>query len=111
MQTQPSHSPGAPFSLAQSTYRGLVSELMRPGDAKPFLQPWYTPISCTPMDTGMPMGGLGSAFTLTPAGTTPALSLLNGVHVTAREGEPVRLRNLFFAEREADAPIEVVDPA
>jgi hypothetical protein len=63
------------------------------------------------MDTGMPMGGLGSAFTLTPAGTTPALSLLNGVHVTAPEGEPVRLRNLFFAERETDAPIEVVDPA
>jgi uncharacterized protein (DUF608 family) len=98
------------FSLDQTTYRGRVSDLMRPGAAKPFLQPWYTPISCTPMDTGMPMGGLGSAFTLTPAGTTPARSLLNGVHVTPPEGAPVRLRNLFFAEREADAALEVADP-
>lgn len=98
------------FSLDQSTYRGRVSDLMRPGAAKPFIQPWYTPISCTPMDTGMPMGGLGNAFTLTPAGTTPALSLLNGVHVTPPEGAPLRLRNLFYAEREIDAALEIADP-
>lgn len=107
---KPPESAHTRFSLDHTTYRGRVSDLMRPGAAKPFIQPWYTPISCTPMDTGMPMGGLGSAFTLTPAGTTPSLSLLNGVHVTPPEGAPLRLRNLFFAEREADAELEIVDP-
>ena len=106
---KPPESAESRFSLDHTTYRGRVSDLMRPGAAKPFIQPWYTPISCTPMDTGMPMGGLGSAFTLTPAGTTPALSLLNGVHVTPPEGTPLRLRNLFFAEREVDAALEIAD--
>ena len=52
------------FSFEQSTYAGAADELMRPGAAGPFVQPWYMPISCTPADTGMPMGGIGSAFTL-----------------------------------------------
>lgn len=97
------------FGLSRSSYRGRVSDLMRAGSAKPFLQPWYTPISCTPADTGMPSGGIGSAFTLTPAGTTPVLSFLDGLHVTAPEGAPLRLRNLFFAERDPDTPLVVAD--
>jgi non-lysosomal glucosylceramidase len=99
--------PGAGFSLAQSTYSGPVSELMRFGAAKPFVQPWYTPIPCAPANTGMPMGGIGNAFTLTPAGTTPALSFLNGLHVTAPPHHSVKLRNLFFAERAVDARLIV----
>jgi len=97
------------FSFEQSTYAGAADELMRPGAAGPFVQPWYMPISCTPADTGMPMGGIGSAFTLTAGGTTPVISLLNGYHVTAPAGYPIRLRNLFFSEREPDAPLVLTD--
>jgi non-lysosomal glucosylceramidase len=98
-----------PFSLNQSTYTGSVSEIMQLGEAQPFIQPWYTPISCTARDTGMPMGGIGNAFTLTPAGTTPVLSLMNGLHVTAPPSEPVRLHNLFFAERALDARLLIAE--
>lgn len=82
---------------------------MRPGAAQPFLQPWYVPISCNARDTGMPMGGIGNAFTLTPAGTTPVLSWLDGIHVTGPVDAPIRLQNIFFAERRVDAPLEVID--
>ena len=99
-----------PFSFEQSTYTGLVSDLMAAGSAKPFIQQWYEPISCTPADTGMPLGGIGSAFTLTPAGTTPSLSLVNGLHVTSAAQQPFRLRNLFFAERPVSATVMLADP-
>jgi non-lysosomal glucosylceramidase len=109
-----SSTPGATtraaFGFSQSTYTGAVSDLMKEGSAGPYVQPWYTPISCTPADTGMPMGGIGNAFTLTPAGTTPALSLLNGLHVTAPSHAPLRLRNLFYAERRPNAALYVADP-
>jgi non-lysosomal glucosylceramidase len=133
-ENSPSHSPSRPagnpnsalslpFSIEASTYQGSAAELMRPGSALPFLQPWYTPLSCTPKDTGMPMGGIGSAFTMTPAGTTPAFSGLGGLHITpapehkgAVDGETdgegggsMRLHSAFFAEREADAELQVVD--
>lgn len=94
-----------PFSLEQSAYTGTVDELMTPAAAAPLIQPWYTPIACGPADTGMPLGGLGNTFTLTPAATTPSISLLNGYHVTAPPSQPLRLRNLFFSEREPDAPL------
>lgn len=84
---------------------------MRPGTAIPFRQPWYVPISCTPLDTGMPMGGIGNSFTLTPAGTTPVVSLLNGLHLTPPPEDTLRLRNLFFAERELHAPLMIVNIA
>src|SRR5690606_3904703 len=90
-------------------------------------QPWYEPISTLPSDTGMPLGGIGSAFTVTPAGTTPVLSLIPGLHVTAppvsgaertgkdkdesgqaadqgtmRDATPwaLRMHNFFYCERE-----------
>src|SRR5690606_33492192 len=115
------------FSLARSTWAGTVSDLMSAGPARPFLQPWYEPISTSPSDTGMPLGGIGSAFTVTPAGTTPVLSLIPGLHVTAppvsgpektgketdgagqgadrgamRDATPwaLRLHNFFYCERE-----------
>lgn len=110
--TQPtSASAASGFSLETSTYRGSTAYLMASGAAEPFMQPWYEPISCTPKDTGMPMGGIGSAFTLTPAGTTPVLSGIGGLHITAKPGETLALHSFFFAEREAAAQLQVLDAA
>lgn len=87
------------FSLARSTWAGTVSDLMSAGPARPFLQPWYEPISTLPSDTGMPLGGIGSAFTVTPSGTTPVLSLVPSLHVTAPAGGYLRLHDFFYSER------------
>ncbi len=82
---------------------------MQAGSAQPFMQPWYIPIACSPRETGMPMGGIGSAFTLTPAGTTPVISAVGGLHLTAKPEESIRLHSFFFGERRADAPLRVAD--
>lgn len=82
----------------ETTLAGTVAELMAPGSARPMAQPWYDPIPTCPRTSGMPLGGIGSAFSLTPAGTTPVLNFLPGFHVTPVDAPPVRLHNFFFAE-------------
>ncbi len=90
----------APFSLARSTWAGTVARLMTPGASRPFIQPYHEMISTLPENTGLPMGGLGNSFTLTPAGTTPVLNLLGGLHVTPLHPAHLRLHNFFYCERE-----------
>ena len=84
--------------LERSTLRGTVQELMTPGLAAEFIQPWYSPLACTPATTGLPFGGIGSAITLTPAGTTPVLHFLPGIQVRGREQGDIRLSNFFYRE-------------
>ncbi|HSQ41515.1 MAG TPA: GH116 family glycosyl-hydrolase, partial [Fibrobacteraceae bacterium] len=84
--------------LEKSTLRGSVKELMTPGLAAEFIQPWYTPLACTPATTGLPVGGIGSAFTVTPAGTTPALHFIPGVQVRGQSLNSIRLANFFYRE-------------
>lgn len=79
---------------------GSVAELMAPGSARPFNQPWYDPIPTSPLTSGMPMGGIGGAFSLTPAGTTPVINFLPGYHVTAVDAPPPRLHHFFFSEHQ-----------
>ena len=55
--------------LAGAKMSGSVQKLMTPGLAVEFIQPWYTPLSTTPSTTGIAVGGIGSTFTATPAGT------------------------------------------
>lgn len=62
-----------------SSYFGCAAELCSKGDATEFLQPWYTPISTTPENTGMAVGGIGNTFTLTPEGKTPNFSFIPGI--------------------------------
>ena len=57
--------------LKNAKMNGSVKDLMTPGLAVEFIQPWYTPLSTTPSSTGIAVGGIGSTFTVTPAGTTP----------------------------------------
>jgi len=84
--------------LKQSTMRGSVQQLMTPGLAVEFIQPWYTPLSTTPATTGIAVGGIGSTYTVTPAGTTPVLNFLPGVQVRGATPEALRLNNFFFRE-------------
>ena len=78
--------------------RGNAKDLCSAGPAVEFIQPHgYIPLTTVPGNTGMALGGIGSAFTVTPAGTTPTISFLPGLHVTGKKGD-IRLQNFLFAE-------------
>jgi non-lysosomal glucosylceramidase len=95
-----------------TTMAGSVADLMRPGSACPFAQPWFESIPTSVLTDGMPMGGFGSAFSVTPAGTTPVMSFLPGYHLTAVDSPPVRLHNFFYSERMPPEPSQLfVDPS
>ena len=67
--------------IPYSSYSGNSEHLCKKGDAVEFIQPWYTPISTTPENTGMAIGGIGNTFTLTPNGNTPNFSFIPGIFV------------------------------
>lgn len=67
--------------IPYTTYFGKSEQLCKKGDAVEFIQPWYTPISTTPENTGMAIGGIGNTFTLTPNGSTPNFSFIPGIFV------------------------------
>ncbi|GAL35165.1 hypothetical protein JCM19240_3535 [Vibrio maritimus] len=69
------------LNIENTTYKGTVNELCAKGNAVEFIQPWYVPISTTPDNTGMAVGGIGSAFTLTPLGSTPNFSFVPGIFI------------------------------
>ncbi len=73
--------------IPYTSYQGQASELCRKGDAVEFIQPWYTPISTTPENTGMAVGGIGSAFTLTPNGDTPNFSFIPGIFIDCSQDD------------------------
>ncbi|WP_394251909.1 GH116 family glycosyl hydrolase [Vibrio profundi] len=67
--------------IPYTQYFGKSEQLCKKGDAVEFIQPWYTPISTTPENTGMAVGGIGNTFTLTPNGSTPNFSFIPGIFV------------------------------
>lgn len=71
--------------IPYSSYSGNSEHLCKKGDAVEFIQPWYTPISTTPENTGMAIGGIGNTFTLTPNGNTPNFSFIPGIFVDCPE--------------------------
>ncbi|USD43660.1 glucosylceramidase [Vibrio sp. SCSIO 43135] len=71
--------------IPYTSYSGLASELCRKGDAVEFIQPWYTPISTTPENTGMAVGGIGNTFTLTAKGDTPNFSFIPGIFIDCQD--------------------------
>ncbi|GAB1621655.1 hypothetical protein AAOGI_17050 [Agarivorans albus] len=87
---------------AQSSYHGQVNDLMSPGLADEFIQPWYVPLSTTPADTGIALGGIGSAYTFTPAGTTPLLHMLPGLHLSDQKRDSLRLEDFYLSQTPAD---------
>jgi uncharacterized protein (DUF608 family) len=74
-------------NIPYTSYENNVAELSRKGDAVEFIQPWYTPISTTPENTGIAVGGIGSTFTLTPKGTTPNFSMIPGIFIDCSEDD------------------------
>ncbi|MEG3219639.1 GH116 family glycosyl hydrolase [Vibrio gigantis] len=71
--------------IPYTSYSGDSEYLCKKGDAVEFIQPWYTPISTTPENTGMAVGGIGNTFTLTPNGNTPNFSFIPGIFVDCSE--------------------------
>ncbi|EHY9857434.1 glucosylceramidase [Vibrio parahaemolyticus] len=67
--------------IPYATYFGNAAELCKKGEAVEFIQPWYTPISTTPNNTGMAIGGIGNTFTLTAKGATPNFSFIPGIFI------------------------------
>ena len=97
--------------LAGAKQAGSVQKLMTPGLAVEFIQPWYTPLSTTPSTTGIAVGGIGSTFTATPAGTTPVMNVMPGVQVRTETPADLRFNNFFFRESVigAKAALEIGD--
>lgn len=79
-----------------SSYVGLASELCAKGDATEFIQPWYTPISTTPENTGMAVGGIGNTFTLTAQGNTPNFSFIPGIFIDCSD-QNINFNDFFIS--------------
>ncbi|WP_136482924.1 GH116 family glycosyl hydrolase [Vibrio sp. H11] len=86
--------------IPYTSYSGWSSQLSSKGEAVEFLQPWYTPISTTPENTGMAVGGIGSTFTLTPQGTTPNFSFIPGIYVDSSE-EKINFNDFYISVMDA----------
>ncbi len=71
--------------IPYTSYQGTAAALCSKGDAVEFIQPWYTPISTTPENTGMAVGGIGNTFTLTPEGKTPNFSFIPGIFIDCQQ--------------------------
>ncbi|MGL6316182.1 GH116 family glycosyl hydrolase [Vibrio sp. WXL103] len=93
-------------TIPYTSYFGDAKSLTSKGDAVEFIQPWYTPISTTPENTGMAIGGIGSTFTLTPNGDTPNFSFIPGIFVDISD-EHIHL-NDFYASVASPISIEQI---
>lgn len=93
-----------------TTLAGKASELCQASGAEPFVQPWYEPIRTTPDNTGMAVGGLGNAFTLTPLGTVPALHNIAGLYVTGQKESTLPLQDVYVAVKEDIVPTKLYCP-
>ena len=96
--------------LSQSALKGSVKDLMTTGLAAEFIQPWYTPLPTTPSSTGIAVGGIGSAYTVTPAGTTPVMHFLPGIQVRGENGN-LKLNDFYFKESIQGSPFMVENAA
>ncbi|MDG3085684.1 GH116 family glycosyl-hydrolase [Vibrio hannami] len=72
-------------SIPYTSFSGNAEQLCKPGNAVEFIQPWYTPISTTPENTGIAVGGIGNTFTLTPLGDTPSFAFIPGIFIDNSE--------------------------
>jgi uncharacterized protein (DUF608 family) len=97
--------------LSQSALKGTVKDLTSSGVATEFIQPWYTPLTTTPSTTGIAVGGIGSAFTVTPAGSTPVMHFLPGIQVRGEKPEDLKLNDFYFKESVQGSPLMVENVA
>jgi non-lysosomal glucosylceramidase len=92
-------------------FGGRVSDLMAEANAIALIQSHgYISVDTTPKNTGMSLGGIGSAITVTPAGTTPSLHFVPGYFIESTDAVPVSMTNFFFRERVLDyEKIKILD--
>ncbi|GAM61873.1 hypothetical protein JCM19232_6178 [Vibrio ishigakensis] len=83
-------------TIPYTSYAGNAQQLTTKGDAVEFIQPWYTPISTTPENTGMAVGGIGNTFSLTPTGSTPNFSFIPGIFVDISD-EDIHLNDFYIS--------------
>lgn len=81
-------------TIPYTSFRGVSEQICAQGNAVEFIQPWYSPISTTPNNTGMAVGGIGSTFTLTPLGNTPSLAFIPGIYIDNNDNQ-FNLNNFF----------------
>ncbi|HVY22624.1 MAG TPA: GH116 family glycosyl hydrolase [Steroidobacteraceae bacterium] len=79
-------------------YVQTVEELMTGVTGVDFVQPWYRCVSTSKGNTGMALGGIGTAITATPAGTTPCFHFYNGCGIENEDGQTIELNNYFYGE-------------
>jgi hypothetical protein len=97
LEGDPDDSDSMPF------FSGHVSDLMAETSAIALIQPHgYISVDTTPKNTGMSLGGIGSAVTATPAGTTPSLHFIPGYFIDCTDTVPARMTDFFFRERVLD---------
>ena len=84
--------------ISQSCITKTVEELMTRVTSVDFVQPWYRCVATNMGNTGMALGGIGTAVTGTPAGTTPCFHFFNGCGIENEEGRTIELTNYFYGE-------------
>ncbi|WP_432463963.1 GH116 family glycosyl hydrolase [Agarivorans sp. QJM3NY_33] len=99
--------------LAASSLRGSVAELMAPGLASEFVQPWYQPLPTTPLTTGMAMGGIGNTYSLSISGCSPVFNFLPGIQVRAERNDSLRMADFYFSEQDElrVGELRIIEPA
>ncbi len=97
-------------AIPYSSYHGSAAELCSKGRATEFIQPWYVPISTTPENTGMAVGGIGNTFTLTPLGTTPCFNFIPGLFTENRDSE-LNLSHFGISIAEEESELTVTSSA
>lgn len=81
-------------TIPYTSFTGVSEQICAQGNAVEFIQPWYSPISTTPNNTGMAVGGIGSTFTLTPLGNTPSFAFIPGIYIDNNDNQ-FNLNNFF----------------
>jgi uncharacterized protein (DUF608 family) len=74
-------------TIPYTSFTGVSEQICAQGNAVEFIQPWYSPISTTPNNTGMAVGGIGSTFTLTPLGNTPSFAYIPGIYIDNNDNQ------------------------
>ncbi len=74
-------------TIPYTSFTGVSEQICAQGNAVEFIQPWYSPISTTPNNTGMAVGGIGSTFTLTPLGNTPSFAFIPGIYIDNNDNQ------------------------
>jgi non-lysosomal glucosylceramidase len=83
-------------------YTQTVEALMTGVNSVDFVQPWYRCVVTNMGNTGVALGGIGTAITSTPAGTTPCFHFHNGCGIENDRGQTIELNNYFYGESVSD---------